>query len=271
MAGFFGMFDYNKPGKGVDKDLYESRFKIFFDVFFRKFWKFIQLNMLYVILCIPVFAVMFLVAPFNEIGTDIQMFKMFLFVTCCLIYISVIGFGPLMPGVSYVLRNFSRQQHSWIFSDFFEQIKKNFKQSIIVFLIDILFVFIFYTNYNFYTYLASNNMFMIIAKTFVVMVGMIYFMMHFYIYQIMVTFDMPLKQIYRNSLMLTLAKLPRNIGVLILILIVTLLTFSTLISVGIVISCLISVVFIAYIVNFTSETIIRKYLMPSDDKDDSIE
>ena len=55
MAGFFGLFDYSKPGKGVDKNgPQKKRFFHFFELYFRKFWKLITLNMLYVLFCIPI-------------------------------------------------------------------------------------------------------------------------------------------------------------------------------------------------------------------------
>ena len=39
MAGFFGIGDFTKEGKGVDKDAPKKRgIFAFFELFFRKFW-----------------------------------------------------------------------------------------------------------------------------------------------------------------------------------------------------------------------------------------
>jgi len=85
--------------------------------------------------------------------------------------------------------------------------------------------------------------------------------MHFYIYQIMVTFSMTIRQIYRNSLILTLAHLPRNIGILALIIIVAVATFSFSTFIGILIALIISVSLIGYIVNFLVQPVIAKHMI----------
>ena len=47
------LFNYSKPGKGVDKDVAEPPLKIYFDVLYRKFWDLIKLNLLYVAFSLP--------------------------------------------------------------------------------------------------------------------------------------------------------------------------------------------------------------------------
>ena len=50
MAGFLGMGNFQKPGKGVKKEEPEKkRFFQFFDLFFRKITRLIQLNLLYLL------------------------------------------------------------------------------------------------------------------------------------------------------------------------------------------------------------------------------
>ena len=54
-----GLFtkNYSKPGKGVEKDEQQKRpFFLFFELFFAKFWKMIQLNLLYLLFWIPAIA-----------------------------------------------------------------------------------------------------------------------------------------------------------------------------------------------------------------------
>lgn len=261
MAGFFGFFDYSKPGKGVEKNENRSRFKIFFDVFFRKFWKLLQLNILYVICSIPLIAGMLLFLPITEANEQEQILRVFFYSVICLLYIAVVGFAPIITGFTYVLRNYSREQHAWVFSDFFEHIRKNFKQAMVVFIIDIVAVYLVFTNYTFYSTYEQTNMLMVVAKTFVVVATLVYFMMHFYMYQIMVTFNMTVKQIYRNSLIFTLAYLPRNLGILISIIIVAIATFSSITVIGVLIASLLSVSLIGYIVNFLVQPIIEKHMI----------
>lgn len=52
---FFGLFDYSKPGPGISKDAPKKRgFIEFWEIFFRKFWKLLQVNLLYLVTSIPV-------------------------------------------------------------------------------------------------------------------------------------------------------------------------------------------------------------------------
>ena len=54
MAGFFGFGNYAKEGKGVSKNEPKKRSLFaFFELFFRKFWRLIKLNLLYLLACIP--------------------------------------------------------------------------------------------------------------------------------------------------------------------------------------------------------------------------
>ena len=50
MAGFFGLFDYEKEGPGISKNAPKKKtFIVFFETFFRNFWKFININLVYLI------------------------------------------------------------------------------------------------------------------------------------------------------------------------------------------------------------------------------
>ena len=45
MAGFFGLFNYEKAGPGIRKDAPKKKtFIVFFETYFRNFWKFIPIN-----------------------------------------------------------------------------------------------------------------------------------------------------------------------------------------------------------------------------------
>lgn len=58
MAGFFGLFDYSKEGPGVDKNAPKKKgFVVFFEIYFRKFWKLICANLLYVLFTIPILTI----------------------------------------------------------------------------------------------------------------------------------------------------------------------------------------------------------------------
>ena len=62
------------------------------------------------------------------------------------------GSGPATAGMHYILRNYARGRKRFYSKRFLgTQIKDNFKQSLAVFVIDILFMFIFFYGIYFYS------------------------------------------------------------------------------------------------------------------------
>lgn len=52
---FFGLFNYSKPVRvSIRMGLKKKRFFLFFELYFRKFWKMIELNLLFLVCCIPI-------------------------------------------------------------------------------------------------------------------------------------------------------------------------------------------------------------------------
>ena len=95
MAGFFGLFNYEKEGPGISKNAPKKKtFLIFFETFFRNFWKFMPINLVYSLISVP-----------------------------------VITGGFASVGITHVARNTARDKHSFGLSDFFDTIKKNWKQA----------------------------------------------------------------------------------------------------------------------------------------------
>ena len=97
MAGFLGFFDFEKEGPGIAKDAPKKRsFVVFFEFFFRNFWKFISVNLVYAIMSLPIFTL-----------------------------------GLANVGITNVARSIARDKHSFGLSDYIETIKKNWKQGLI--------------------------------------------------------------------------------------------------------------------------------------------
>lgn len=235
MAGFFGIGDFTKEGKGVDKDAPKKRgLFAFFELYFRKLGRLCKLNMLYVLACIPTLVAVFFLsgiisstvlnnlAPYlakvlNLSAPDLANEEFLRFsalidvairVMVCLSFTVFWGMGPVTAGFTYVLRNYSREEHAWLWSDFWQYTKENFKQSIVVWIVDLAALFVLFCAYNFY---STADGAISALKYVIVVVAAIYTIMHFYIYQIMVTFKLSIKDIYRNAFLFTLMNLPLNV------------------------------------------------------------
>lgn len=309
--GFFTP-SYDKPGKGIDPDAPQKRsFFRFFDIFFRKFWKFIKINLLYVLVSIPTFTLVFFLsgiisnsflsmngteemfrsiaeqiaqASENAGGADYQYsvlvvtFDLFIRLIISYLFMTLWGMGPATAGITYILRNFAREEHAWLWSDFKSSFKNNFKQSLIVFVIDIVVFLLLYTAFVVYSQMTGA---LSMLKYFIVVIAIIYTIMHFYIYPMMVTFDLKLKDLYRNALIFALGKLPSNLFILVILLLIHVgSAFAAVVYGGnyamlvlfvvLLLEILLLQSFSAFLINFNTYPKMKSYMFEKDDKSENI-
>ena len=275
-----GLFkiDFNKPGKGVEKeDLQKHRFLIFFDVLFRKFMKFVQLNLIYLIFSLPYLLILYVFSPLNAtvlatvefngigefvktltgdsfIGFDLTLRLLFVFSVAVLW-----GTGPASAGGAYVMRNFAREEHAWVMSDFWDNVKSNFKQSMAVLFIDIVVIYLSMVAFNFYSmqYASSPNQIYLIAQGILAFVLMIYTFMHYYIYQLMISYEAALIDLYKNAMLFCVAKFPQNIFFTVLAFGIVLGLFVFLNVYALIAFVLIFTIVCKFIIEFYTSNVIR--------------
>ena len=187
-------------------------------------------------------------------------FKGSIFLSAATLYLSVIGIGFIIPGLSFITRYFVTQRHVFLISDFFEQIYVNFKKGIVLFIADSLIIYLSTVAYALYGKLAVTNNIMFVPLGILTAGLIVYFMMHFYIYPVMVTFDLGLKDVLKDSLLLTLAHLPWNLLILFIISVIAFLLYFLNTTIGLIIAATIGVVLINFIVTFMVDPIIYKHL-----------
>ncbi len=232
--GLFGG-NFSKEGPGISKNAPEkNRFFLFFELLGRKFTKLIPLNIIYLITLLPLVLGIILSVTFNpQILSDGNVYMenlgklpIFIFtgdiIGLILIIVSMFITGPATCGFTYVLRNMQRQEHTWILSDFREQFAKNYKQGVIMSIIDVFAAFVLYVAYCFYAYsmpVMINGSIAIatLGQYFIIVIAVLFIVMHYYIYTMIVTFDMKLKDIFKNAVIFSLAKLPLNIFISIIL------------------------------------------------------
>ncbi len=176
MAGFFGLFNYEKEGPGIDKNAPKKHgFIVFFETFFRNFWKFIPINLVY-----------------------------------CLVNVPIITNGFANVGITHVARNTARDKHSFGLSDFFDTIKKNKKQALIAGIINSVVYILMIINLVFYWFFAKNIL-QSIGFGFVMAIFFLFSVMNYYLWTLIITFDFKLKQAYMNSFRFVFVNLKYNL------------------------------------------------------------
>ena len=176
MAGFFGLFNYEKEGPGVSKDAPKKRgIFLFFEFFFRNFWKLVTNNMVYSLISLP-----------------------------------ILTNGLAEVGITNVARNIARDKHSFGLSDFFDTIKKNWKQGLIVGIINILlYALLIFDLWFFWT--AVKGSFSTVAVAATLFMLFVLTCMNYYMWTLIITFNFSIKQIFVNSFKFVIINLKMNL------------------------------------------------------------
>ncbi len=178
MAGIFGFFDYTRPGKGVDKGGPEKkRFFVFWDLYFRKFWKLIQLNLIFLLFSLP-----------------------------------IITIGPAYVAMCRVMKDMVNERGVFLFSDFFDAFKSNFKQSIGFWLIDLAVAFLLSVSIPFYyEQAATDNILMWVMFGVSGCIAIMWVLVNCYMFCMIPILDMKLFPMMRNAFLLSIVGLKSNV------------------------------------------------------------
>lgn len=222
-----GLFNnYQKEGKGVRKDEKTPRFILFFQIFFRKFWNLVTLNFLYLLFCIP-----------------------------------IVTIGPATAGFTKILRNYAREEHAFIWGDFIETFKKNFKQAFLFSLLD-FFVLSFLILDLLSIYNVTNKVLMVLSMAAIFLSLTIWIFMRYYVYNMMITFRLTFKQLLKNAFIFCWAGFIRNLAITAILVVVTYLAIQYL-NIIFLLFLLVTIYlsFCGFLINFMVNPLIKKYMI----------
>ena len=139
---------------------------------------------------------------------DNELFRMLVWLIPCLAIT-----GPFTAGLSYVTRNWARDEHAFIWSDFKDAVKENWKQALVLSAITSILPLAGYVGWKFYGNLSAQNIIMIVPQVLVVLVVIIWSISITYMHPLTVTYQLKTKDIIRNGLLLGIARLPMSVGI----------------------------------------------------------
>ncbi len=255
----FRLFDSQREGKGIKKEdvlNLKPNFRGFFTYLRRDFSRLISVNMLMIVGNFPL---LFAILAFSGVGTvsytapadslfstlygvianegidaasaslltisGLQATLHSPTVTTYVLYglsaLVLLTFGLVNVGTTYIMRNMLMGEPVFLFSDFFYAIKRNVRQGLLAGIFDLLIMFLLFGDMFILLTSASGLGGLFVGAIFVFLI--LYLFMRPYIYLQIVTFDLTLFKILKNSLILAILGIKRNImallGFLFLILI----------------------------------------------------
>ena len=307
----FKLFDTNRDGKGVyEEENRKPTLLFFFKLLWRKLSQLVRLNVLFFVQVIPVLVFLYmwflgaktptatdpLYAPLYGISKisgaasinamlDMSAIQMgipifsptVIAILIVLVVIFALTFGWINVGASYVARGLYRGDPVFVFSDFFYAIKRNLKQAFWFGILDFICVAVLifdFWHFSSQTGSYANDVmfFMILA------VAIIYLVMRFYIYHLMLTFDLSVKKILKNALIFTVLGIKRNLlailGLLVFIALhVALILFflSMGITIPIILPFFYAMAIMRFITTYAAFPIIEKYMITPYQKEEAPE
>ena len=218
--GFFNrMYNGNPNRPDINpEDMPRNKYELFFTTLGVRFGDLIKVNLLYAVFLLPALVwTVFNFTAINSISVGLSSDEMMAQMLGTLgIYLAGMVIcltlaGPPTAGLTYILRNWSRDEHAWLWSDFKEHMGKNWKQAAALgFIQGAALLLGFLTLYNYSALMAQNQWMWIMQLIFIVL--MVLFLLSFmYAFPMMVTYKLKVTQILRNSLMLALGRLPFTI------------------------------------------------------------
>ena len=237
---FMNNYLYGKSGKGdyTKDDLPGTRMQLFWEMLRTRFSALMRLNLIYVVAWLPVLAVvgyhvlLLYSAMVNfadlqtqldagtltaaEYATQQSLFldgaKSVIFRALVFLIPALAITGPFTAGLSFVTRNWARDEHAFLWSDFKDAFKENWKQGLATSVITGFVPIVIYVCWIFYGQMAQNSTVFVIPQVLSVILGVLWLMSLMYTYPMMVTYNLRYRDVLRNSILLTVGRLPATLG-----------------------------------------------------------
>ena len=224
-------YNYQKSGSGVSKNgPKKSRIRIFFEVFGRKFWNLILINLIYGIFCIPIFTI-----------------------------------GPATAAAFKVLKNYSIEKNAFVWSDFWKSFKEDFKVSFPLGVI--YFIALGGIAIGMYIYpesMGESDLYKVLMVV-TLIVGLIVLASAFFAFLMASTIKLSVKDILKNAFILTIVSGWRGILASVLAIIVIGLPIFLFLQIGnlliLSVNLLISQSLAGLIASFICYPFVQKYII----------
>lgn len=297
----FKLFDMNRDGKGVyEQESRKPTLKFFFVLLFRKFTQLLQVNLLMLGMVIPllIIAGMYLLgsktpsltdslyaplhgmteilpSPSLTVLTDLAGIQMELpvfsttmnIVMIVSILFLAVTFGWQNTGSTYVLRGLFRGDAVFVFTDYFYAIKRNWKQAFFLGLMDFIFSAVLIMDFIFFFY-RTGTFRMDVMYFLIFAIALIYLAMRFYLYHLLITFNLSNFKILKNSLIFSVLGIKRNVMAvlgIVLLLVIHLFFILWLLPSGITIPLVLPFVYIfaifGFMTTYAAYPIIDRYMI----------
>jgi len=238
---FMNNYFYGKSGKGdyTKEDLPSTRMQLFWETLRTRLSGLVRLNLAYMVAWLPAMLVLgyYVLAIYSALvgltGLQAQVdagtlaaaeyatqqaaftdaLKAMVLQALLLLVPCIALTGPFTAGLSYVTRNWARDEHAFVWSDYKDAIKENWKPALATSAITGIVPIVVYVCWMFYGELAQSNPLYMIPQVLTLTLGVLWLMSLLYTYPLIVTYRLRYRDALRNAILLTVGRLPGTLGI----------------------------------------------------------
>ena len=262
----FGNYETTSVGIAKDEKPKKPFFR-FWELFGRKFWKLIELNMLMMATFLPLLGAWAAIVLLGEHYTSAA-----LILAIVLVLIFAAFFGSMIAGSVQVLRKFFLEKPCFMMQTFWHAFKSSFKQACPLGLIDLLVSVSVMCSFYIYPRIIEQFKEADVGGEWIyytlfiatLSIAIVVLLMSFYAYLMIVSTDLSLKNILKNALALSFVALKTNVltlliigGVMGIFMLLTMYFPAIMIAVWV----FVPVSIMAFVVVFNCYPVIQKYVI----------
>lgn len=285
------LLDPFRDGKGVEKgEDTTPNIKFFFKSLWRKFPRLISINLIMILQYLPLlgailtyfwadktptftnlsYPLLYGIARFSGDSADMMMASMagiqlqipvlsLSVILLIVFFILLFGslFGIFNVAVTYYMREMIRGNPVFLFSDFKYAVKKNWKQGMIFGWIDTIILGVL--AFDFANMPENGILYFIILG-----VAILYFIMRFYLYLMLITFDIKISKMFKNALIFVVLGIKRNLLAILWIIVMlglNVLIFILNMPLGIALPILYFLSFSTFTTAYAAYPVIKRYMI----------
>ena len=222
--GLFDRLYYGKAGKRdySEMDMPKNRISLFFMVLKDHVFDLIKVNLMQLIFWIPFLLWTYIIlAAVQSIDTEtvlshadgaaelLSAISGYLMMWLIGLIPCIAITGPSSAGAAYVMRNWARDQHAFLFSDFKDAFKSNWKQALGVSALTSVVPLVAYTAVSYYGEMTKGSAVMFVPLMLVLSATLIYIVMLPLLYPMMVGYELSFKNLIKNAFLMGAARFPQ--------------------------------------------------------------
>ncbi len=279
-----GIFRYNQGKKQKEDAQSNGKLMGLINLIARKAWDLSKLNIISLLLNVPFFALLWVISYWFVPAEGMEIFNYRIYspqdaalidllwrlsIGSIFIAIPIVVFGPANAGATYIYKNMIYGQPVFIWSDLWKTMKKFLWKSLLITVIDVIILFVIAMGLRFYSMwyeIAFPNLHSPMIETIAVMIillfTLLFIMMHFYIYQLLIEYNLKVHQLYRYSFVFSLLRFLPNLMVLIVCMAIIIGPYTIHIMAGNGLLIFVTLALCGIIINYYSWPAIEKHFDP---------